>query len=311
MGFKVTGMKKNFKIIEKTKIWFIISGLMLLLTFGSLLVQGLNYGIDFLGGTIITIDLHASFETEDARKIVDPYDKAADITYAGEDQSTIIIGTKENLDEKQRKEIFDGFKKQYDLEDKDLLSIDTISPTIGGETAKNAALASGVVVVAILIYITFRFQFLFGVAAVLALIHDVVIMIGVYSLFRIPVNSPFIAAILTILGYSINDTIVVFDRIRENRQLYKKMDIVELVDNSINQSLTRSINTTLTTLMAVASLYIFGGVAIRDFALPLIVGLVVGCYSSIFIASPIWVLLEKKYPHSPATKKSKASARVR
>ncbi|NLN97815.1 MAG: protein translocase subunit SecF [Eubacteriaceae bacterium] len=298
-------MKNNFKIIEKTKIWFILSGLMLLLTIGSFLVQGLNYGIDFLGGTIITIDLHQHFKTEDARKIVDPYDKGADITYAGDDKTNIIIGTKENLDEKQRKEIFEGFKKEYGLEDKDLLSIDTISPTIGGETAKNAALASTVVVVMILVYITFRFQFFFGLAAVSALIHDVIIMIGVYSFFRIPVNSPFIAAILTILGYSINDTIVVFDRIRENSRLYKKMDVDELVNRSINQSLRRSVNTTLTTLMAVTSLYIFGGVAIRDFALPLIVGLIIGCYSSIFVASPIWVLLEKKFPHSRFTQKAK------
>lgn len=298
-------MKNNFKIIEKTKIWFIVSGLMLLLTVGSFLVQGLNYGIDFLGGTIITIDLHQHFKTEDARKIVDPYDKGADITYAGDDQTNIIIGTKENLDEKQRKEIFEGFKKEYGLEDKDLLSIDTISPTIGGETAKNAALASSVVVVMILVYITFRFQFFFGLAAVLALIHDVIIMIGVYSLFRIPVNSPFIAAILTILGYSINDTIVVFDRIRENSRLYRKMDVDALVNRSINQSLRRSVNTTLTTLMAVTSLYIFGGVAIRDFALPLIVGLIIGCYSSIFVASPTWVLLEKKFPNSRFTQKAK------
>ncbi len=304
-------MKKNFKVIEKTKLWLTLSALLIVVTIGSLLILGLNYGIDFKGGTIITIDLHQSFKTEDARKIVDSYDTDADITYAGDDQSTVIIGTKEDLDEKQRKEIFEDFKKQYGLQDKDLLSIDTISPTIGGETVKKAAIASGVVVVAILVYITFRFQFLFGVAAVLTLIHDVVTMVGVYALFRIPVNSPFIAAILTILGYSINNTIVVFDRIRENRRLYKKMDIVELVNTSVNQSFTRSINTTLTTLTAVVSLYIFGGVAIRDFALPLIVGLVVGCYSSLFVASSIWVLLEKKFPNAGFSKKSKAGLRTR
>ena len=154
---------------------------------------------------------------------------------------------------------------------------------------------------------TIRFEFYFGLSAVLALVHDIVIVIGVYALFQIQVNSPFIAAILTILGYSINDTIVVFDRIRENEGLIgmsNEQELTHLVDVSVTQTMRRSINTVATTLVAIIALYIFAVDAIRDFALPLIVGIACGCYSSIFVASPLWVIFQKK------SSKSKFNAKI-
>lgn len=159
-----------------------------------------------------------------------------------------------------------------------------------------------------LIYITFRFEFYFGLSAIIALLYDITIVIGVYALFQIQVNAPFIAAILTILGYSINDTIVVFDRIRENETRIGMRDINELVNVSVSQTLKRSINTVVTTLLAILALYIFGVEAIRSFALPLIVGIVSGCYSSIFVASPLWVQFQKRFPNSKSNKKNKKRA---
>lgn len=290
-------MKKTLKIVEKSKIWFAIAIALVVISIGSLVVRGLNFGIDFVGGTIVTIDLHTQFETSEARQIVDKYDKSAEITYAGDNKDQIVISTKETLDTDQREEIFNAFKEKYKLADEDLISVDTISATIGSETARNAVIASLVAMALMLIYITFRFEFLFGLSAIIALFYDIIIVIGVYALFQIQVNAPFIAAILTILGYSINDTIVVFDRIRENETRMGMIDLTDLVDTSISQTLRRSINTVATTLIAILALYIFGVDAIKSFALPLIVGVASGCYSSIFVASPLWKLFQEKFPN--------------
>ena len=188
-----------------------------------------------------------------------------------------------------------------------MVSVDNITASVGAETTRNTIIASIVAVVLMLVYVTIRFEFYFGLSAVLALVHDIVIVIGVYALFQIQVNSPFIAAILTILGYSINDTIVVFDRIRENEGLIgmsNEQELTHLVDVSVTQTMRRSINTVATTLVAIIALYIFAVDAIRDFALPLIVGIACGCYSSIFVASPLWVIFQKK------SSKSKFNAKI-
>lgn len=298
------------KIIEKSKLWLGIAAAILVICFGSLLIRGMNFGIDFVGGTIITIDLHTTFETDEIREIMDKYDNTADITYSGDAQEKVVISSKNSFDSEQREEIFKEFQDKYKLEDSDLLSIDNVTPTVGSEMTQKAILASLVAIAFMLIYITIRFEFYFGLAAIIALGFDIMIVIGVYSLLQIQVNSPFIAAILTILGYSINDTIVVFDRIRENETLIGLTDLELLTDTSISQTLTRSIYTSLTTLLAILALYIFGVDAIRDFALPLIVGIVSGAASSIFIAAPLWVFFQKKFPNSKLNvKKRKAESK--
>lgn len=295
----------NFKIIEKSKLWFILSAVLIGLSLGSLLIQGLNYGIDFIGGTIITIDLNTQFETDEARALVNTFDESAVITNAGEEKTQIIISTKEDLSTSERQALFNGFQEKYDLNESDLLSIDTVSPSIGAEVTRNAIIASLVAIVLMLAYITFRFEFLFGLTAIMALVHDLIIVLGVYSLFQIQVNSPFIAAILTILGYSINDTIVVFDRIRENRTKFGKLDYQNLVDTSISQTFRRSINTSVTTLLAITAIYFLGVQAIQDFALPLIVGIAVGTYSSIFVASTLWYRIKNYQKTKLNPKKAK------
>lgn len=286
-------MKKNIQIVEKSKIWFAFSLILIAISIGSLFINGLNFGIDFIGGTIVTIELNTPFETSDAKALIEEYDSSADVTYAGEAKTQVIISTKKDLSTDDRQALFAKFQEKYNLEDTDLLSIDTVSPSIGAEMANSAMIAAVVAVLLMLVYITFRFEFMFGLAAVVALIHDLIIVLGVYSIFQIQVNSPLIAALLTILGYSINDTIVVFDRIRENRPKFGKYEFASLVDTSVSQTLRRSINTSFTTLLAIGALYVFGVPAVQDFALPLMVGIVCGTYSSIFVASTLWCKIKE------------------
>ncbi|HAE63174.1 MAG TPA: protein translocase subunit SecF [Eubacteriaceae bacterium] len=284
-------MKVN--ITKNHNKFFILSAILLTISVGALLFRGLNMGIDFIGGTIVQIDLNQEFETSDIRGFTDKFDESADITYAGEDRFQMIISTKVDLDEDQRAQLIDDLTENYG-DDTEVLSIDNVSATIGNELKAQAILAVGVAILGMLVYITFRFEFLFGIAAIIALVHDVIIVLGVYAIFGIQVNTPFIAAVLTILGYSINDTIVVFDRIRENRGKYKRNDFVSLVDNSIHQTLRRSINTSLTTILAISALYFVGVQSIKDFTLPMIIGFLSGTYSSIFIASSFWYVIKEK-----------------
>lgn len=297
-------MKKNIQVAEKSKIWFAISLILIAISVGSLFINGLNFGIDFIGGTIVTIELNTPFETSDAKALIEEYDSSADVTYAGEAKTQVIISTKKDLSTEERQTLFSKFQEKYNLEDTDLLSIDTVSPSIGAEMANSAMIAAVVAVLLMLVYITFRFEFMFGLAAVIALVHDLIIVLGVYSIFQIQVNSPLIAALLTILGYSINDTIVVFDRIRENRPKFGKYDYANLVDTSVSQTLRRSINTSFTTLLAIGALYAFGVPAVQDFALPLMVGIVSGTYSSIFIASALWCKIKEFQASKSAAVKS-------
>ncbi|MBI4856921.1 MAG: protein translocase subunit SecF [Acetobacterium woodii] len=287
---------KRIPVAEKCKIWFAISLVLITISLGSLIIQGLNFGIDFVGGTIVTMELNTTFENADARAIVDKFDAEADITYAGDAKTQIIITTKESLTKEESQELFAGFKEKYNLQDTNLLSVDSVNASIGAEMATKSILAVTVAVVLMLIYIWFRFEFLFGLTAIFALIHDLIVVLGVYSVFQIQVNSPFIAAILTILGYSIMDTVVVFDRIRENRPKFGRYAYVDLVDTSVTQTIGRSINTSMTTFIAITALYIFGVPAIKDFALPLMVGIICGTYSSIFNASALWYVI-KEYQH--------------
>jgi len=177
----------------------------------------------------------------------------------------------------------------------DVLRVDNVGAVIGKELTREAFLALLIASVAMVLYITMRFEFKFAVAAILALLHDVFVVLAFFSLFKVEINSPFIAAILTIIGYSINDTIVIFDRIRENLKYHRKRTILEVINDSINESLVRSINTSLTTLVVLVALfvafnYFVGGMNLKVFALALLVGIVSGTYSSIFIASPLWYL---------------------
>lgn len=279
-----------FKIIEKSKVWFSISLAVILIGIALMATRGLNFGIDFKGGTKVVIELGEGFNKVEVDEVVKQY--APDAVTKTVEKTQYEIKSKD-LDETKTAELFDALKEKYSLEDSDLLTQTQIGASIGKELTRNAIIAIAIACVAMLIYIAIRFEITFGVAALIALVHDVLITLSVYAIFDIPVNTSFIAAILTIVGYSINDTIVVFDRIRENVHSMRRSSPTEIANISINKTLARSINTSITTLIVIGSVNIFVP-TVREFSFPLLVGIAAGAYSSIFIASPVWVLLKNK-----------------
>ena len=289
------------QFIENRKKFYAISLIIIII---GLLTMGINGAtgkgffekdIEFTGGSYIQFDLEKPLTNEIKTELAEittevTGDENPRITSA--DQTGVII-TMQRTENSKRTELYNTIKEKYNLTADIPLAHEDFSATISDEIKWGAIKAVVVGVILILIYITLRFKdYKFGVSAVLALVHDVLIMLTIYALFRIPLNNSFIAAMLTIVGYSINDTIIVFDRIRENksRKGYKEGQAVptEIVNNSINQTIGRSICTSITTLIMVVLLYILGTDSVKEFALPLIVGVIAGTYSSIFVASPLW-----------------------
>lgn len=288
--------EKIYKIIEKTKIFFAISIVIIVIGLGSLAVRGLNLGIDFKGGTVIELGLNKQLTNTDidkVRDIADKYDPKADSRIVGTDSVSITSSSLVGAEADQKiQQLVSDVKAQYpNLIQK---STDRIGATVSQELQRSAFIASLIAVLLILGYVTIRFEFQSAISAIIALVHDLLIMITVYAVFRVPVNSSFIAAMLTVLGYSICDTIVVFDRIRENRKTGTYKDYALLANYSMTHTMARSINTVLAVLCTITCVYIFGVTSIKDFAFPLIIGIASGCYSSLFIATPIWVILEKR-----------------
>ncbi len=281
-------------LMGKKNLFFIISAVIIITGIIATLFGGLNQDIDFSGGTAMHINIGKQFDNNEVRAIVKEKlgFEASSIQKAGDVGQQVIIKIKE-IDTAQRIALFDGIKEKYSLNQEDLYSTDNVNPTIGNELKWQALIATLIASVLMLVYISFRFEFKSGVAAVVALIHDLFVMLAVYALFRIPINTSFIAAMLTILGYSINDTIIVFDRIRENNRKAKRGSFDEVINTSVRQTMARTINTSLTTLLTIGALYFLGVPSIKEFALPLIIGIISGTYSSIFIASPIWSLLRE------------------
>lgn len=279
------------KIVEKTKLWFAISLFVIIIGMGFLVTKGLNLGIDFKGGTKLEIKMNQTFNKVDVDKIIDKHAKDVYSSKTFDDGKNLeVIIKSEALTPEEIGLLVKEIKAQYKSSE---FEQDTIGGTVGNELKTKAVIALVIATICMLIYIGIRFEFKFATAAITALLHDVLITIGVYAVFQIPLNQTFIAAILTIIGYSINDTIVIFDRIRENQKNMRKASLTEIINTSITQTMSRSINTVLTTLFTIVSVYIFVP-SIRELSLPLIIGILVGCYSSIFIASPIWYLLKKK-----------------
>ncbi|MCF6465919.1 protein translocase subunit SecF [Clostridium sp. Cult2] len=277
----------NRKIFYGISLAIIIVGLIMIVT------KGLNYGIDFTGGTSIQIKIGKMVTVDEIREIMNEYDKNASIVHVGNNKDEIIIKSNKDFDNAEINEIIDRFTEKFHMEKKEFQSEKFVA-TMGDEIKKKALLSSFIAAVGMLVYITWRFELKFAIAAIIALIHDVLITLSIYAIFGIPANNAFIAAILTILGYSINDTIVIFDRIREETKLNPRHSLEDLINDSVKKSLTRTINTSITTLAAVAILYIVGVEDVKVLALPLIFGIISGTYSSLFIASPIWYALKKR-----------------
>ena len=277
---------------SKSKIFFTISIILIVISIVSLCVRGLNFGIDFTGGTTIQFDLDKTKYSADVeaklRDIVKDTVKKNDITIQQTGETGVSIKTVELTNEESDK-LIEAVKKEFNLEQKHMLANDKVSGSVSGRLIADSLKAIALAVILMLLYITWRFNFRSGTSAVLALAHDVIIMLGFYSVFQFNVSTSFIAAILTIVGYSINATIIVFDRVRENARFAKKNTTpFEIADNAITSSYYRAINSSITTLLTIGVLYVMGVDSIKEFALPIIVGIVAGTYSSLFIAAPFW-----------------------
>ncbi len=282
-----------FKIVEKFKFTAPISLVIILIgaiCFG--IFGGFAQDVDFAGGMTMYVEMGEEIDLDELSKfVIDNTPDGVNPTCQNSDGTQVVIKTTP-INTEERDALQTAILEKYELEDSAILQVDNVSATVGDELKKQALTATLIAAVLMLIYITIRFEMRTGLAAVVCLLHDVLIMLSVYVIFRIPINSNFIAAILTIVGYSINNTIVVFDRIRENYAKNKRAPFAETVNMSLKQTLGRSINTTITTLLPVIMLFIFGVTSIRQFTIPLMVGLLAGTYSSVLLAGPIWVFLK-------------------
>jgi len=282
----IVGFMKNAKKVGIFSAFMIIASLVLLMT------KGLNYGIDFAGGTIVQIQYEGKAPIEKVRETL-TQNKAyngATVTFFGSD-SEIAIRTK-NTSKAVDSDVSDDMRKLLAPTGSfEIRGVDMVGPSVGEELRTKGLLAMVFSILGILIYISFRFEWRFAVASVMALMHDVTIALGALALFQIDVNLPILAAILTILGYSLNDTVIVFDRIREGIRTIKSTHLDVIINESVTRTLSRTTLTSLTTFFVVLTLYLFGGEVLRGFSFTLLIGVVVGTYSSIFVASPILMWL--------------------
>lgn len=283
-------------VIKSKWICLGISLVIILAGVVSFFIQGFNLDIDFTGGTTITVDIEGkTFDIADAEKLISDTlgFKASNVQKADGNLLINISADGKALSPEQRETLFAAIKTTYALSETNEPSFDSIDPTIGKELRQSAILSCIIALILMLAYITFRFDLSSGIAAVLSLAHNVFILLAVYTIFQLNINTTFIAAILTIVGYSINDTIVTFDRIREIGRKVRKTPFTAIANMGVNETVTRSIFTSVTTLLTIVVLYVIGVTSIKEFALPIIVGIIVGTYSSIFIASPLWTMFKK------------------
>jgi preprotein translocase subunit SecF len=300
----------NYDFVKNRNLYFIISALLTVIGLVFLLTIGLKLGIDFESGSRVNIQANEALTNESVEQ---------EFKGLGLEPESVVLAGKNNT---QANVAFNGVLSKEDIaklnthfEEKygETPSVSTVTPTVGRELAQNALIAVIIASVGIIIYVAFRFEWSMGVASVIALLHDAFMIIAIFSIFRIEVDLPFIAAVLTIVGYSINDTIVTFDRIRENMKLQKvktQEKLAEIVNRSIHETLTRSINTVLTVVIGAVALLIFGADSIRNFSIALLIGLTFGAYSSIFIASQLWYVMKSRQMKTKRTRPAEAEPEI-
>ncbi len=284
---------------------YLLSAILVIAGIISLAIFGLNLGIDFTGGTVLHLNLGEDFEMSEVEAVMAPFEELSGATIqivqgrglTGELADEGLVIKAPYIEENRRDALMDAFRAEWPNLDPQDLRIESVGAVVGGELASQALLSLAVAIFLMVAYITFRFEFKFAIATIAALLHNVIVVVGIFSILQMEINVPFVAAILTVFGYSVNDTIVIFDRIRENIRHARKSDYVKVVNDSINQNLMRSINTSLTTLFVLIALlfgfhYYIGSVDLIVFVIALILGVLVGTYSSIFVASPLWLNLQ-------------------
>ncbi len=298
-----------FDIVKHKTIFLTIALVAVLASVASLIFRGFNLDTDFAGGMAITYRVGSDFTVSDVQEIVDKAlgnDQSPSSVQQSGEEVIIKFGFDNSLTTDEERSDFSmekvsaitaALQEKYGAPTEDnqdsgviLKNQDIVSPSTGRDLARSALYMSLLACVAILLYVTFRFEFTSGVVAIVALVHDVVLLLGIYSITQMSVDTNFIAAILTVLGYSINNTIVIMDRIRENTRHARKETYGEIANASIVQTMTRSVNTTVTTLLTIGMVYIMGVPSIRAFSLPIIIGIVIGFYSSVFVSGPLWAM---------------------
>jgi preprotein translocase subunit SecF len=259
----------------------------------------LNYGVDFTGGSIVQVHVEGIADVADIRRVVAEQAPGSQVTLFGGTNEFLIRtpGTGADAATETSDAVIAALQTAYSAENIRVDRTEAVGAKVGGELQTRALLAILISFLATLIYLAFRFEWRFGVASVIATAHDIVLTLGLLAVLRMEISLPTVAAFLTIVGYSLNDTIVIFDRIRENLHTAKRQNFIEVLNRSINNTLPRTVLTSGTTLLVLLSLFFFGGVIIRDFALILIVGVLLGTYSSIFVAAPALLEIEKRFPH--------------
>lgn len=302
-------MKKQFDFIGHKKLFYIITLAVTVIGILSFVIRGFNWGIDFVGGTTMQFHIGTRVDTAEAEKIgklvadaVGTSVNPADVIVQGSGnnfQDAVIKSP--TLDTEQRDAAFSAVRDAYGLTEDDRLDVQNVDPTVGATLRNSAIWATVVAAILMLVYITIRFEFFSGIAAVICLLHDIFIMLTFYSLLQIPMNTTVIATILTILGYSINACIINFDRVRENLKNTPRAGFTENANKGINETLRRTIFTTITTLLTITMMFIMGVNSVREFALPLIIGITAGLYSSIFLAAPFWSTLRGWFTKKPTT----------
>ncbi|MDC3023914.1 protein translocase subunit SecF [Alphaproteobacteria bacterium] len=288
----------NLNFIENRKFFFLISGFLSIFSIVFLLIKGLNFGIDFKGGLLIETSFNKNIEIYQLRsklKEIVPGDFS--IQSLDNSKSTYLIKVEAYSSKKDNNQkLISEIKKSLndDYPSVDYRRLEYVGPTVSKELIKAGIFSILIAVGAMLVYIWFRFELPFAIGAVIALIHDIILTIGMFSISSLEFNLATVAAILLIIGYSMNDTVVVYDRIRENLKKFRKISLISLLNKSVNETLSRTINTTATTILALLALLIFGGNIIKDFSFAMIWGIIIGTYSSILIATPVLIFLNVK-----------------
>ena len=291
----------EFNIIQRRRRWFVLSGSAILVSIIALVFLGLNYSIDFTGGTLIEYQVSNDVSVEQVRDLLgqDPYAReGAEVQIVGGDQVSIRTSALTDLTAGERTQLFEALAEQAGISPDDIIA-QVVGPTWGEQISRQAVIGLVVVLLAITLYITLRFEWKMAIGAMVAMVHDVLITAGVYALTGREVSPPTVIAILTILGFSLYDTVVIFDKVKENTESTALLgkDTYEGVANySMNQVLMRSVNTSLVVVLPILSLLLFGGDTLKDFAFAMLVGVVTGAYSSIFVATPILVVLKEREP---------------
>ena len=291
----------NIDLIGKMKIAAAASLLLVIISILSLILHGgPNLGIDFAGGTLVQIKFSQETSADRIRDSLKTIDLGNSVIqrFGYRDNNEFLIKTEKSSSALKglSNKIEEALNSSYSNGDFEIRRVEVVGPKVGKDLREKGMLAMLYAVIGILIYVTWRFELRYAVGAVIALLHDVLITVGIFSLLGKEFTLPIIAALLTIIGYSLNDTIVVFDRIRENIKGIRKQPLKDIVNSSINQVMSRTVLTSFTTLLVVLALFIFGGAVIHDFAFALLIGVLIGTYSSIFIASPTILVWESVSP---------------